>query len=56
MSAGLEQVTGTRVSAGFFRTLGMTPTLGRGFLPAEGFDSDPGAPGGITESVGRPRG
>jgi macrolide transport system ATP-binding/permease protein len=38
-STGLEQVSGTRVSAGFFRTLGVTPMLGRDFLPAEDSDS-----------------
>lgn len=32
---GAEQVTGTRVSAGFFRTLGVTPALGRDFYPGE---------------------
>ena len=34
-AAGLEQVSGTRVSSGFFRTLGVTPLLGRDFLPSE---------------------
>lgn len=29
--SGAEQVPGTRVSAGFFRTLGVTPVLGRDF-------------------------
>jgi macrolide transport system ATP-binding/permease protein len=38
-STGLEQVTGTRVSAGFFRTLGVTPILGRDFLPSEDTNS-----------------
>lgn len=33
--SGAEQVPGTRVSAGFFRTLGVTPVLGRDFLPEE---------------------
>jgi macrolide transport system ATP-binding/permease protein len=33
--SGAEQVPGTRVSAGFFRTLGVTPVLGRDFLPGE---------------------
>lgn len=33
--SGAEQVPGTRVSAGFFRTLGVTPVLGRDFLPDE---------------------
>lgn len=32
---GAEQVPGTRVSASFFRTLGVTPALGRDFRPAE---------------------
>jgi macrolide transport system ATP-binding/permease protein len=32
---GAEQVTGTRISAGFFRTLGVTPAKGRDFLPDE---------------------
>jgi macrolide transport system ATP-binding/permease protein len=32
---GAEQVPGTRVSAGFFRTLGVTPVLGRDFRPGE---------------------
>jgi len=36
---GLEQVSGTRVSSGFFRTLGVTPMLGRDFLPSEDSDS-----------------
>lgn len=38
-STGLEQVSGTRVSSGFFRTLGVTPILGRDFLPSEDSDS-----------------
>jgi macrolide transport system ATP-binding/permease protein len=38
-STGLEQVTGTRVSAGFFRTLGVTPILGRDFLSSEDTNS-----------------
>jgi predicted permease len=38
---GAEQVPGTRVSAGFFRTLGVTPTLGRDFRTGE---DAPGAP------------
>jgi hypothetical protein len=33
--AGAEQVTGTRVSSGFFGTLGVRPMLGRDFYPAE---------------------
>lgn len=32
---GAEQVPGTRVSAGFFRTLGVTPVLGRDFNSGE---------------------
>jgi hypothetical protein len=42
MSTGLEQVSGTRVSSGFFRTLGVTPMLGRDFLPSE--DTNSAAP------------
>jgi len=38
-STGLEQVSGTRVSSGFFRTLGVTPALGRDFLPSEDSNS-----------------
>ena len=38
-STGLEQVSGTRVSSGFFRTLGVTPILGRDFLPSEDTNS-----------------
>lgn len=34
-NAGAEPVTGTRVSAGFFRTLGVVPMLGRSFDPGE---------------------
>ena len=33
--AGAEQVPGTRVSAGFFRTLGIRPALGRDFRTGE---------------------
>ena len=33
--AGAEPASGTRVSAGFFRTLGVTPVLGRDFQPRE---------------------
>ena len=36
---GLEQVPGTRVSSGFFRTLGVRPMFGRDFLPSEDSDS-----------------
>ena len=38
-STGLEQVSGTRVSSGFFRTLGVTPMLGRDFQPSEDSNS-----------------
>jgi predicted permease len=34
-ASGAEQVAGTRVSSGFFRTLGVAPVLGRDFLPGE---------------------
>lgn len=34
-SAGLQQVDGARVSAGIFRTLGVTPVLGRDFRDGE---------------------
>ena len=37
---GAEQVPGTRVSSGFFHTLGATPSLGRDFHPGE---DSPGA-------------
>jgi hypothetical protein len=39
--AGAEPVPGVRVSDGFFRTLGVTPLLGRDFYAGE---SSPGAP------------
>lgn len=39
--AGTEVVPGERVSAGFFRTLGITPVLGRSFYSGEDL---PGAP------------
>jgi len=39
-STGAESVPGTRVSAGFFHTLGVTPLLGRDFKPDE---DSPGA-------------
>jgi macrolide transport system ATP-binding/permease protein len=32
---GTEDADGARVSAGFFRTLGVTPVLGRGFRPGD---------------------
>jgi macrolide transport system ATP-binding/permease protein len=34
-ASGPERVTGLRVTSGFFRTLGVTPILGRDFLPTE---------------------
>ena len=34
-SAGTERAEGARVSAGFFRTLGVSPLLGRDFSPGE---------------------
>ncbi len=34
-SSGLQLAPGARVSAGFFHTLGVTPILGRDFLPQE---------------------
>jgi macrolide transport system ATP-binding/permease protein len=34
-TAGPERVSGLRVTSGFFRTLGVTPMLGRDFLPSE---------------------
>jgi macrolide transport system ATP-binding/permease protein len=39
--AGMQLVPGARVSDGFFRTLGVTPLLGRDFQPGEDL---PGAP------------
>jgi macrolide transport system ATP-binding/permease protein len=33
--SGPQRVSGLRVSSGFFRTLGVTPVLGREFLPSE---------------------
>jgi macrolide transport system ATP-binding/permease protein len=38
---GAQQGTGARVSAGFFRTLGVTPMLGRDFLPGEDIPGGP---------------
>lgn len=38
---GAQQVTGARVSAGLFRTLGVTPILGRSFLPDEDVSGGP---------------
>lgn len=40
-STSAEQVTGTRVTANFFRTLGVTPALGRDFSADEGVGSPP---------------
>ncbi len=44
---GAEQVPGTRVSAGFFHTLGVTPMLGRDFHAGEDI---PGAPYAVVLS------
>jgi macrolide transport system ATP-binding/permease protein len=38
-AAGLEDVSGARVSDGFFRTLGIVPFLGRDFRPGEDLKS-----------------
>jgi macrolide transport system ATP-binding/permease protein len=46
-SAGPERVTGARVTSGFFRTLGVTPVLGREFRPDE---EGPGAPAAVMLS------
>lgn len=40
---GAERVPGARVSDGFFRTLGVSPILGRDFRPGEGEPSEPRA-------------
>ena len=40
-ASGAELVRGLRVSDGFFRTLGVTPALGRDFLPGEDLASSP---------------
>ena len=40
-ASGSQQVTGTRVSPGFFRTLGVSPVLGRDFHPDEDSPSAP---------------
>jgi macrolide transport system ATP-binding/permease protein len=40
---GVQKADGTRVSAGFFHTLGVTPVLGRNFRPAEDQPSAPRA-------------
>jgi len=39
---GPQPADGTRVSAGFFKTLGVTPILGRDFYPGEDAQSSPG--------------
>jgi predicted permease len=46
---GIEPVDGARVSDGFFRTLGVTPMLGRDFRPGE---DKPGAPRMMLLSYG----
>jgi predicted permease len=48
-SAGMEPVPGEEVSAGFFRTLGITPALGRDFQPGE---DALGAPKAVLLSYG----
>ena len=40
-SAGMEMVDGARVSAGFFRTLGVGPLLGRDFYAGEDLPEAP---------------
>jgi predicted permease len=40
-TGGAQQVTGTRVSDGFFRTLGVTPALGRDFHSGENLPAVP---------------
>ncbi|HVR72234.1 MAG TPA: ADOP family duplicated permease [Vicinamibacteria bacterium] len=44
-AAGVAPVSGTRVTAGFFRTLGVSPALGRDFHPGED------APGGPAVAI-----
>jgi macrolide transport system ATP-binding/permease protein len=46
---GMEPVPGEEVSAGFFRTLGIVPALGRDFHPGEDL---PGAPKSVLLSYG----
>jgi predicted permease len=48
-SAGMEPVPGEEVSAGFFRTLGIVPALGRDFRPGE---DAPSAPKSVLLSYG----
>jgi len=50
--AGVEPVPATRVSDGFFRTLGITPALGRDFYAGE---DKPGAANTVMLSYGRGR-
>ena len=63
--AGIQPVSGTRVSDGFFRTLGITPVLGRDFYAGEDLASAPHTVvlsyaawqkwfGGKADVVGRP--
>src|SRR6476660_9221808 len=40
-SEGMEKITGARVSDGFFRTLGVTPVLGRDFYTGEDLPQSP---------------
>ena len=47
--AGMELVHSAHVSAGFFRTLGVTPALGRDFTPG---DDLPGGPHAVLLSYG----
>jgi predicted permease len=64
-STGMEMVDGARVSAGFFRTLGVAPFLGRDFLAGEDLPEAPGTMilsyaswqkrfGGKQEIIGQP--
>ena len=46
-ASGLQTATGATVSDGFFRTLGVTPALGRDFTPGEDL---PGAPHNVILS------
>jgi macrolide transport system ATP-binding/permease protein len=47
--SGPQRVPGLRVTSGFFRTLGVTPLLGREFLPDE---EGPSAPASVILSHG----
>ena len=64
-SAGMEMIDGARVSAGFFRTLGVSPLLGRDFSAGEDLPEAPRTLilsyaawqkrfGGKQEIIGRP--